>query len=122
MTGRTGFLFCADPLRPNRPDPHFADEVAAVRAAGGGGALIDHEALLSGDADRAVARVARGSGPYWYRGWMVPSGRYAELEKALAVRGCAQLTSAPDYRHAPERADCCRAALLNAPAAAGPRP
>ncbi|MEE1730252.1 hypothetical protein PUR33_14160 [Streptomyces sp. BE282] len=30
--------------------------------------------------------MARGSGPYWYRGWMVPSGRYAELEKALAVR------------------------------------
>lgn len=120
MTGRTGFLFCADPLRPNRPDPHFADEVAAVRAAGGRVALIDDEALLAG----ATARVARGSGPgpYWYRGWMVPSGRYAELEKALAVRGCALLTSAPDYRRAPERADCCRAALLNAPAAAGPHP
>lgn len=102
MTGRTGFLFCADPLRPNRPDPHFADEVAAVRAAGGGVALVDHEALLAGDADRAVARVARGSGPYWYRGWMVPSGRYAELEKALAVRGCALLTTAPDYRRAHE--------------------
>ncbi|MDX3374799.1 ATP-grasp domain-containing protein [Streptomyces sp. ME02-6991-2A] len=102
MTGRTGFLFCADPLRPNRPDPHFADEVAAARAAGAGVALVDHEALLAGDAAGAVARVARGSGPYWYRGWMVPSGRYAELEEALSARGCSLPTTAVDYRRAHE--------------------
>ncbi|MFH8376731.1 ATP-grasp domain-containing protein [Streptomyces cyaneofuscatus] len=102
MTQPTGFLFCADPLRPNRPDPHFADEVAAVRAAGAGIALVDHEALLAGDAAGAVTRVARGSGPYWYRGWMVPSGRYAELEEALSVRGCSLLTTAVDYRRAHE--------------------
>ncbi|MEW2069217.1 ATP-grasp domain-containing protein [Streptomyces sp. NPDC007346] len=102
MTERTGFLFCSDPLRPNRPDPHFADEAAAVRAAGGGTALVDHDALLAGDATGAVARVARDSGPYWYRGWMVPSDRYAELERALAVRGCALLIGAADYRRAHE--------------------
>ncbi|MFE7461098.1 ATP-grasp domain-containing protein [Streptomyces sp. NPDC057554] len=102
MPERTGFLFCADPLRPNRPDPQAADEVAAVRAAGGPVALVDHDALLAGDAAGAVARVARGSGPYWYRGWMVPSGRYAELEEALSLRGCALLTGAADYRRAHE--------------------
>ncbi len=34
MTERSGFLFCADPLRASRPDPQFAEDVAAARAAG----------------------------------------------------------------------------------------
>ncbi|MEU3055184.1 ATP-grasp domain-containing protein [Streptomyces griseus] len=99
---RNGFLFCADPLRLSRPDPQFADELAAARAAGGRIALLDHDALLAGDAAGAVARVARDSGPYWYRGWMIPSGRYAELEAALAARGCTLLTGAVGYRRAHE--------------------
>lgn len=99
---RNGFLFCADPLRLSRPDPQFADELAAARAAGGRIALLDHDALLAGDAAGAVARVARDSGPYWYRGWMIPSGRYAELEAALAARGCTLLTGAAGYRRAHE--------------------
>ncbi|RPK81584.1 ATP-grasp domain-containing protein [Streptomyces sp. ADI98-10] len=101
-SGRNGFLFCADPLRISRPDPQFSDEVAAARAAGGRIALLDHDALLAGDAAGAVARVARDSGPYWYRGWMIPSGRYAELEAALGARGCALLTGAAGYRRAHE--------------------
>ncbi|MFJ8251961.1 ATP-grasp domain-containing protein [Streptomyces sp. NPDC094466] len=102
MSERNGFLFCGDPLRPSRPDPQFADEVAAARATGGRIALLDHDALLAGDAAGAVARVARDSGPYWYRGWMVPSDRYAELEAALGARGCALLTGAAAYRRAHE--------------------
>lgn len=102
MTERSGFLFCADPLRASRPDPQFAGDVAAARAAGGRIALLDHDALLSGDAAGAVARVARDSGPYWYRGWMIPSARYAELETALGARGCTLLTDAVGYRRAHE--------------------
>ncbi|MFI1933721.1 ATP-grasp domain-containing protein [Streptomyces sp. NPDC020330] len=102
MNERNGFLFCADPLRLSRPDPQFAGELAAARAAGGRIALVDHDALLAGDAAGAVARVARDSGPYWYRGWMIPSARYAELEAALDARGCALLTGAADYRRAHE--------------------
>ncbi|MFF7037654.1 ATP-grasp domain-containing protein [Streptomyces griseus] len=102
MTERGGFLFCADPLRASRPDPQFADDLAAARAAGGRIALLDHDALLAGDAAGAVARVARDSGPYWYRGWMIPSGRYAELETALGARGCSLLTDAAGYRRAHE--------------------
>lgn len=102
MSERNGFLFCGDPLRPSRPDPQFADEVAAARATGGRIALLDHDALLAGDAAGAVARVARGSGPYWYRGWMIPSDRYAELEAALGARGCVLLTGAAAYRRAHE--------------------
>ncbi|MFJ3970308.1 ATP-grasp domain-containing protein [Streptomyces parvus] len=102
MTERSGFLFCADPLRTSRPDPQFADDLAAARSAGGRIALLDHDALLAGDAAGAVARVARDSGPYWYRGWMIPSARYAELETVLGARGCSLLTDAVDYRRAHE--------------------
>lgn len=101
-----GFLLCADPLRPNRPDPHFAAEATAVAAAvrerSATTALIDHDALLAGDAAGAVARVPRGSGPYWYRGWMIPVRRYADLEGALAERGASLLTDTAAYRRAHE--------------------
>ncbi|MGW2277364.1 ATP-grasp domain-containing protein [Streptomyces sp. NPDC001770] len=97
-----GFLLCADPLRPSRPDPAFAGEAASVRDLGTATALLDHDALLASDATGAVARVPRGSGPYWYRGWMIPARRYAELERALADRGASLLTDAAAYRTAHE--------------------
>ncbi|MFE3517838.1 ATP-grasp domain-containing protein [Streptomyces sp. NPDC059166] len=98
----TGFLFCLDPLRPSRTDPEFAREAAAARRAGARIALIDHDALLGGDLERAVGGVRRESGPYRYRGWMIPSARYAELERVLADRGCTLRTSGADYRTAHE--------------------
>ncbi|MGW0792481.1 ATP-grasp domain-containing protein [Streptomyces sp. NPDC002911] len=96
------FLFCCDPLQPRRPDPQFGQEAAAARRAGAQIALVDHDALLAGDVETAVGRVRRDSGPYWYRGWMIPPARYAELERALAARGCALLTGASAYRTAHE--------------------
>ncbi|MDI5973421.1 ATP-grasp domain-containing protein [Streptomyces sp. SL13] len=90
------FVHCADPLAPRRADPHYAGEVAA------GGVLIDHDALLAGDTAGAVARVRRGAGPAWYRGWMMPSDRYAALWEALAERGVTLLTSPEHYRRAHE--------------------
>ncbi|WP_069174178.1 ATP-grasp domain-containing protein [Streptomyces griseus] len=97
------FLFCRDPLRPGRPDPAFAREAAAVRGTGARIVLIDHDALLSGDPEEALGRAVRpDSGAYWYRGWMVPAGRYEEMEQALAARGCTLLTCASAYRAAHE--------------------
>ncbi|MEU7581190.1 ATP-grasp domain-containing protein [Streptomyces sp. NPDC041068] len=96
------FLFPSDPLRTARPDPEFAPEVAAARGTGAAVALVDHDALLAGDAARAVGRVPRGSGPYWYRGWMMPVARYEQLEQALAARGCVLLTAAAPYARAHE--------------------
>ncbi|ANZ14547.1 hypothetical protein SNOUR_06140 [Streptomyces noursei ATCC 11455] len=64
-------LLSGDPLRPRRTDPQFAAEAAeaaAARAAGAATAVLDHEALLAGDAERAVSRVPRAAGPVWYRG------------------------------------------------------
>ncbi|GGS94990.1 hypothetical protein GCM10010156_61580 [Planobispora rosea] len=97
-----GFLFCADPLRPRRVDPHFAPEALAVRDRGGRLALIDHDALVAGRAEEAVARVPDGFGPVWYRGWMVRSEQYAALEEASRARGCRLLTDARAYRRAHE--------------------
>ncbi|MFJ8753084.1 ATP-grasp domain-containing protein [Streptomyces sp. NPDC102441] len=97
-----GFLFCCDPLRPRHPDSEFAQEASATRRAGARTVLVDHDALLDGDPEAAVGLVRRDSGPYWYRGWMIPPVRYAELEHALAARGCVLLTNASAYRTAHE--------------------
>ncbi|MDQ0797696.1 ATP-grasp domain-containing protein [Streptomyces sp. B1I3] len=97
------FLFCRDPLHPGRPDPAFAHEAVAAREAGAQVTLVDHDALLSGDVDEALGRAGRRDpGPYWYRGWMIPAGRYEDLEQALAARGCSLLTSTAAYRTAHE--------------------
>ncbi|MGW2632168.1 ATP-grasp domain-containing protein [Streptomyces chattanoogensis] len=96
------FLLPGDPLHLRRPDPHFAAEAAAARAAGASTAVLDHEALSAGDAGAAVSRVPDGAGAVWYRGWMLPAGRYAELAAALAARGGRLLTSPAAYRTAHE--------------------
>ncbi|MET9483911.1 ATP-grasp domain-containing protein [Streptomyces sp. NPDC006638] len=101
----TSLLYCADPLRAGRAarvDPVFAEEAAQAGAYGVTRALLDHDALLAGDLPRALARVERGSGPYWYRGWMMPATVYGTLERALAERGCALLTGAADFRRGHE--------------------
>ncbi|MGW7637756.1 GNAT family N-acetyltransferase [Streptomyces decoyicus] len=104
-------LFPGDPLRPRLgaapgrrlgADPHFAAEAAAAQSAGAATAVLDHEALAAGDAEGAVARVPRDAGPVWYRGWMLPAGRYTELSAALTARGCRLLTSPAAYRSAHE--------------------
>lgn len=98
----TPVLYCCDPLDPRRTDGHFAAEAHEVRARGGQVALIDHDALLSGDAERAVARVPAGLGLVRYRGWMIPAERYGRLGTALARRGARLLTDPEQYRSAHE--------------------
>ncbi|MEH1166820.1 ATP-grasp domain-containing protein [Micromonospora sp. CPCC 205539] len=95
-------LVPADPLRPRRPDEHFAPEAAAARAAGLDVAVVDHDAVArGGDVRRAVASVS-GSGAAIYRGWMLSGGRYTALAEALAARGVVLRTSAEQYRRAHE--------------------
>ncbi|MCX4825330.1 ATP-grasp domain-containing protein [Streptomyces sp. NBC_01142] len=96
------FLYCCDPLNPRRVDEHFAAEAREVRARGGAVVLIDHDALLQGDAQRAVARVPRGTDAAWYRGWMIPGDRYQELSEALSRRGSGLLVAPEQYRAAHE--------------------
>ncbi|MFI9723131.1 ATP-grasp domain-containing protein [Streptomyces sp. NPDC052396] len=95
-------IFCRDPLNSRRADGHFAEEARAARQAGLRVALLDHDALLAGRAAAAVSAVPPDAGAAWYRGWMVPAGRYAELAGALAALGVSLLTSPESYRRAHE--------------------
>ena len=105
------FLVPSDALRPRRPDEHFAEEARAARDAGVEVALIDHDTLTrgcatgpadaAGGAEAAVARVPAGTDAV-YRGWMLSSGRYAALARALAARGVTLRTSPEHYRRAHE--------------------
>ncbi|WP_306212110.1 ATP-grasp domain-containing protein [Actinoplanes sp. RD1] len=95
-------LVPGDPLRPRRPDEHFAAEAAAAREAGLTVAVIDHDALAGGgDAAAAVARVPAGPDAV-YRGWMLRSSQYAAFAAALADRGVTLRTSPEQYRRAHE--------------------
>jgi hypothetical protein len=98
----TTVIFCTDPLNPRQAEPHFAGEAKAARELGLPVARLDHDALLAGDLATAVARVPRGAGPAWYRGWMIPAPRWAELAQALAAREVELLTSPEAYRRAHE--------------------
>lgn len=95
-------LSCTDPLDGRRPDPHFVPEVRAARELGALVGLIDHDALLAGYPGDAVRLVPANAGPAWYRGWMIPSARYAALEAALFARGTPLLTTGAQYRTAHE--------------------
>ncbi|GIF51472.1 hypothetical protein DFJ67_7365 [Asanoa ferruginea] len=95
-------LVPADPLRPRRPDDHFAAEAAAAGAAGFEVAVVDHDALAgSGDASRAVTAVTAG-GVAVYRGWMLSADRYAVFADLLADRGVILRTSPSEFRRAHE--------------------
>ncbi|MEY9968178.1 hypothetical protein ABIA33_006258 [Streptacidiphilus sp. MAP12-16] len=95
-------LLCNDPLRPARCDPYFAAQAVVARQAGAAVALLDHDALLAGRTDEAVRRVPRDLEPLWYRGWMIPTAAYADLDAALAARGVPLLTAPAQYRSAHE--------------------
>ncbi|KPI30910.1 hypothetical protein OV450_1687 [Actinobacteria bacterium OV450] len=95
-------LYCRDSLNPRRVDEHFTLEAREVRARGGAVGLIDHDALLQGDARQAVAHVPDGLGNVWYRGWMIPGDRYAALAEALRRRGAELIVTPEQYRTAHE--------------------
>ncbi|ROP29891.1 hypothetical protein EDD30_2716 [Couchioplanes caeruleus] len=95
-------LVPGDPLRPRRPDEHFAAEAAAARGAALEVAVIDHDAFVrGGDHAAAVARVPAGRDAV-YRGWMLRTEEYAALATALAARDVVLRTSAEQYRRGHE--------------------
>jgi hypothetical protein len=96
-------LVPADPLRPRRPDEHFAAEADAAKDAGLDVTLIDHDALADpGDAARAVARVPNAGGTVIYRGWMLRADQYAALAAALKARDVTLRTGAAEYQRTHE--------------------
>ena len=95
-------LVPGDPLRPRRPDEHFAAEAAAAREAGWQVAVIDHDAAARDDGAETAVSGVRVSGTAIYRGWMLRPDHYAALERALAGRDVTVRTSAAQYRQAHE--------------------
>jgi len=91
----------SDPLKPRRPDEHFADEYEAAADLGIDVALVDHDALVAGNASEGVVGVAANPDVV-YRGWMVSSQQYAAFETSLIARGAALRTPADMYRSAHE--------------------
>ncbi len=79
-------LFCSDPLSPGEPDSCWLDEVQAAERAGLGWALLDFEELRVRRAPREELLI--------YRGWMLPSARYAEL----CAQGWRLINDAQAYR------------------------
>jgi hypothetical protein len=95
-------LIPADPLRPRRPDEHFAAEANAARAAGIEVALVDHDALTRPDGAKQATSRVQVTGEGCYRGWMLRSEQYAAFDRALRQRGVALRTGHAQYRQAHE--------------------
>jgi hypothetical protein len=98
-------LVPADVVHPRRPDEHFAAEADAARNAGLQVALVDHDALGTGDgAERSVARVPESASPQTavYRGWMLRREQYAAFAQALSRRNIVLRTNPGQYRRAHE--------------------
>jgi ATP-grasp domain, R2K clade family 3 len=95
-------LYPLDPLNTGQVDGHFRAEAGVVRDAGGATPLLDVDALFTGDIAAAVRRVPVDSGALWYRGWMMPSARYAQLAEALELRGASLVVTPAGYRTAHE--------------------
>lgn len=92
----------SDVLHPRRVDEHFRAEADAARAAGHQVGLVDHDALVAGNTEHAVARLTAGATPAVYRGWMLTASAYAGFEAALAARGITLRTSADQYQRGHE--------------------
>jgi hypothetical protein len=95
-------LLPADPLRPRRPDPHFAAEAAAARGAGLDVAVIDHDALARDGAAGPAVRGVPAADDAVYRGWMLRAPQYAAMAGALSDRGVVLRTSPAQYARAHE--------------------
>jgi hypothetical protein len=94
-------LYCLDPLDCQRPDDVYAAEAEAAGRLGIPWTLIDHDALVRGDVDRAVRRTIPQSPPGTgvYRGWMMTAEQYGQFYQALEARGIRLLNDPDAYRH-----------------------
>jgi hypothetical protein len=94
-------LYPLDPLDRRHPDDVYAAEAAAADRLGILWTLIDHDALVQGDVDRAVHRVPVQPRPVAgvYRGWMATAEQYAGFCQALSARGVQLINDPAAYKH-----------------------
>jgi hypothetical protein len=86
-------LFPASPLSHREPDPAFEAEVAAARDAGFSIGVAEM------DGDLRVRLPPDSGDQALYRGWIVTSREYAQLESRLAARGISLVTTSGAYEH-----------------------
>ncbi|WP_395141351.1 hypothetical protein [Armatimonas sp.] len=89
-------LFPCDYGDLTAPDPDFAIEVSAARAAGFVCHFFDFNALRAGDA----YRLTKGEGALLYRGWMLSDTEYAGFYARLVARGWEPITPPTAYDEA----------------------
>ena len=89
-------LFPCDYNALTTPDPDFAIEVSAARAAGFVCHFFDFNALRAGDA----YRLPKGEGALLYRGWMLSDTEYAGFYARLVARGWEPITPPNAYDEA----------------------
>lgn len=94
-------LYCLDPLKSQYPESQFTREARAAERNGICWHLIDHDALIRGDVERALSGVPKQTRLVTaiYRGWMVTSEQYEAFDQGLKTRGITLINSPDEYRH-----------------------
>lgn len=94
----THFLYPRDPFDAKRPDDSFAAEYDAACEAGLPCVLFSHEHFEEG---RFSTKPVLASGSrVVYRGWMLRSEQYAQLENEVHKQGAQLYTTTNQYLHA----------------------
>jgi hypothetical protein len=89
----THFLFPSDPLRASVVDEMFADQLAALRAAGFSASLCPDSVIHQ---RKPLRNVPVGT-TVVYRGWMLNATEYERLTAAITSASATPLTPTPAY-------------------------
>jgi len=89
------FLYPSDPLRTKRCDDYYADEFAAVEAAGFGASVFSLENFETGSF-RAFPNLPAAA-TVIYRGWMLSPANYENLVSGISQSGASPLTNTKTY-------------------------
>jgi hypothetical protein len=94
-------VYCSNPVAKAEADPAYTTEFDAAMSQGFDCSLINFEALLEGNPQRAVARVIKEEkeSSAIFRGWMMKPAIYSKLYEALLCRGLRLINSPAEYRH-----------------------
>jgi len=94
-------LFPAEPYAGRVPDAAYEAELQAAQELGLPSGLLDFEALLEGNLNRALRWVPQSDAPRLavYRGWMLRPEQYAELYEGLQEHGWHLINSPAQYIH-----------------------
>jgi hypothetical protein len=90
------FLFPSHPLRPTLVEEIFADQFAAVQAAGFSASLCPDSVIQDGKPLRSIP----GGSVVVYRGWMLNAAQYGRLVAAIEQASATPLTSTDSYLRA----------------------